>query len=45
MTIFKGRERLALIVTVFLSVVVVGSCAPTIKYSYDMKANFSGQKS
>ena len=45
MSIFKRRKRLAIIITVFLSVVIIGSCAPAIKYSYDMTTNFSEQKS
>ena len=45
MSIFKGKGRLALIVTVFLSVLIMGGCATTIKYSYDTKTSFSEQKS
>jgi hypothetical protein len=45
MSIFKGKERLALIVTVFLSVLITEGCATAIKYSYDTRVNFSEQKS
>jgi hypothetical protein len=45
MSIIEGKERLALIVTIFLSVLIMGGCATTIKYSYDMKISFSERKS
>lgn len=45
MSIFKGKERLALIVTVFLSVLITEGCATAIKYSYDMRISFSELKS
>jgi hypothetical protein len=45
MRVFRGKERLALIATVFLSVLIMWSCATSIKYSYDTKASFSELKS
>ncbi len=45
MSRFKGRERLALIMTVFLSVLIMGGCATAIKYSYDTKTSFPELKS
>ncbi len=45
MSIIEGKERLALIMTIFLSVLIMGGCATTIKYSYDMKISFSERKS
>jgi hypothetical protein len=44
MTVFKGKESLGLIVTVFLAVLFLGGCT-AIKYSYDMKTSFSQPKS
>jgi hypothetical protein len=45
MSIFTGKERLALIMTAFLSVLIVGGCATSIKYSYDTKTGFPELKS
>jgi len=45
MTISKRKERLALIATLFLSVLFMGGCATSIKYLYDTKAIFPDQKS
>jgi hypothetical protein len=44
MTAFKGKKRLAPIVTVFLAVLILGGCT-AIKYSYDMKTSFLQPKS
>jgi uncharacterized protein DUF4136 len=45
MRIFKGEGRLALIGAVVLAVLIMGGCAATIKYSYDIRMDFSGLKS
>jgi len=45
MSIFKREERLALIATLFLSVLFTAGCATSIKYLYDTKAIFPDQKS
>lgn len=45
MSIFKGKERLALIATLFLSALIMGGCATSIKYLYDTKTSFPEQKS
>jgi hypothetical protein len=45
MSAFKRKERRAMIATVLLSVMIMGGCAPTFKYSYDTKARFADQKS
>ena len=45
MSMIEGKERLALIVTIFLSILIMGGCTTTIKYSYDMKISFSERKS
>jgi hypothetical protein len=44
-SVFMGKERLAFLVTVFISALMMGGCATAIKYSYDTKANFSEGKS
>ena len=44
MSAFRGKESLALIVTVFLTALILGGCT-AIKYSYDMKTSFSEPKS
>ncbi len=44
MTVFKGKDSLALAVTVFLLVLTLGSCT-TVEYSYDMRAFLSPPKS
>jgi Domain of unknown function (DUF4136) len=46
----KGRQRIALIAAVLVSVLALGGCATynkdaSIKYSYDAKASFSERKS
>lgn len=41
METFTGKGRIELIITVLLSVLIVGGCATTVKYSYDMKTSFS----
>jgi hypothetical protein len=43
MDVFKGRESLALAATVVLSVLLLGACT-SVRYSYDMKTNFSEPK-
>ncbi|HXX57049.1 MAG TPA: DUF4136 domain-containing protein [Thermodesulfovibrionales bacterium] len=45
MRIFSGRELSAVTALVFLSALVLVSCAPAIKYSYDTKASFTEGKS
>ncbi len=45
MSVFERKERLALIATVLLSVLLMGGCATAIKYSYDTKTSFPEQKS
>jgi len=45
MRVFKAETRLAAIVTVFLAVLIMGGCATTVKYSYDVRAGFPGLKS
>lgn len=45
MRVLKGEARLALIATVFLSILIMGGCATAIKYSYDTKTSFSERKS
>jgi len=45
MSIFKGKERLALTTALFLSVLITGGCATSIKYLYDTKTSFPEQKS
>ena len=44
MTVFKGKEGVALMAILFLSVLILGGCT-TIKYSYDMKTSLSEPKS
>jgi hypothetical protein len=44
-SVFIEKKRLALLVTVFMSVLILGGCATAIKYSYDTKASFSGGES
>ena len=44
MGVFQGKDRWAMIATLFLSVLIMGGCA-TIKYSYDTKTKFADQKS
>ena len=41
---FKGKERWEKMAAVLLSVLIIGGCS-SIKYAYDMKTNFSDQKS
>ena len=45
MNIFKVKVRLALIATVFLSVLIMGGCTTAVKYSYDSKINFAERTS
>jgi Domain of unknown function (DUF4136) len=45
MNAFERKERLALIATVSLSVLLIGGCATAIKYSYDTKTSFPELKS
>lgn len=45
MSEFKGKERWAMMATVLLSVLIMGGCAPTFKYSFDTKTKFMEQKS
>jgi Domain of unknown function (DUF4136) len=44
MDVFKGNGRWAMIGTVLLSVLIVGGCAPTVKYAFDAKTSFAQQK-
>jgi len=45
MRVFRGKKRWAMIATVLLSVLIMGGCATTFKYSYDTKTKFAEQKS
>ena len=45
MSVFKGKERWAMIVTVLLSFPVMAGCAPTFTYSFDTKTRFAERKS
>lgn len=42
---FKGNERRSMILAVLLTGLVVGGCAPTVKYAFDTKTDFAQQKS
>jgi len=44
MRVFKGRECWAMVAAVLLSVLIMGGCATSIKYSFDTKARFAEQK-
>ena len=44
MSVFKGKERWAMVVAVLLAV-LIGGCATSIKYSFDTKTRFAEQKS
>ena len=45
MCVFKGKERLAMMATVLLSVTIMVGCASNFKYSYDAKTRFPDLKS
>jgi len=45
MSVFERKRGLALIATLFLSVLLMGGCATSIKYLYDTKTSFPEQKS
>jgi outer membrane murein-binding lipoprotein Lpp len=45
MRVFKGKERWATVAAVLLSVLIMGGCATSIKYSFDTKTRFAEQKS
>lgn len=45
MSVFKGKERRAMIAALLLSVPIMGGCAPTFKYSFDTQTRFAEQKS
>jgi hypothetical protein len=45
MSTFKAESRFGLMVAVVLAVLIMGGCAKTIKYSYDIKTSFSGLNS
>ena len=45
MSVFRGKERWAMIATILLSVLIMTGCATTIKYSYDTKTKFADQES
>jgi len=45
MNVFERKKGLALIATLFLSVLLAGGCATSIKYLYDTKTSFPEQKS
>jgi hypothetical protein len=45
MSVFERKKGLALIATLFLSVLLTGGCATSIKYLYDTKTSFPEQKS
>ena len=45
MSVFKGKERWAMIAKVLLSGTIMGGCVPTFEYSFDTRTRFSEQKS
>jgi len=45
MRVFKAKVRFVMMVAVFLSGLIMGSCATKINYSYDPGMNFTGLKS
>lgn len=45
MNVFKRKERGAWIAAGILSVLIMGGCATTFKYSFDTKTDFAEQKS
>ena len=45
MSVFKGKERWAMIAKVLLSGTIMGGCVPGFKYSFDTRTRFSEQKS
>ncbi len=45
MNVFEGKRRRAMMATVFSLVLIMGGCATTVKYTFDMKASFAEQRS
>ena len=45
MNVLEGKRRWARMATVFSSVLIMGGCATTVKYTFDMKASFAEQRS
>ena len=45
MSVFKGKERWAMVAALLLSVLTMGGCATSFKYSFDAKTRFAEQKS
>jgi uncharacterized protein DUF4136 len=45
MSAFKANQRRAMVATILSSVLIMGGCATTFKYAFDIRTSFAEQKS